>query len=465
MVNEHKMSRKKVEPWQVRAEVEARRRDPFLRRLARRFSHKPPPRDVTAAPPRAAALPEAMIEAAVVPGYEQARMWGDIYTPAFEDLLIEKNRQVLAAAESGVASAGRDRADFLALSGGGDKGAFAAGVLMGWGARGDRPCFEVVTGVSAGALAAPFAFIDRDICLEEIYTEYGAGHLYKSRGLLAFFSDALNDTTRLEELIRHYVTDLFLDQIAEEHLKGRRLLVLTTNLDAQRQVIWSLSQIAATDRPDRRDLFVKILRASSALPGLFPPVRIDVVGPDGKRYDEMHVDGGVTAELVFIPPETEVLKIEDMVFAKRRKRALYVIQNGKLGPEYSATEARLMPIAARAVQTLVKYQVIDNLLALSMTSKRNNSRFLFNAIPPSFAPRPRALFDREHARELFAVGREVGLAGRWYTTPPRSPTLLPTDLYDIAADAAVGGPLPRERDDSARAGIGGLAEAIGMEDR
>ena len=428
---------KKVEPWQIRAEAEARRSDPFLRRLARRFSRSPRRRPQTEAAIRASALPESMLEAAVVAGYERVRMWGDIYTPNFEELLIEKNRQVLAAAEAGVAPLGRDTANFLALSGGGDKGAFAAGVLAGWGERGDRPCFEVVTGVSAGALAAPFAFIDRDLCLEEIYTEYGAGHLYKSRGVRGFFSDALNDTSRLEALIRHYVTDLFLDQIAEEHLKGRRLLVLTTNLDAQRQVIWSMSQIAASDRPDRRDLFVKVLRASSALPGLFPPVHIDVVGPDGKRYDEMHVDGGVTAELVFIPPETEVLKIEDLVFKKRRQRTLYVIQNGKLGPEYAPIDPRLMPIAVRAVQTLVKYQVIDNLLALALTSKRNNSRFFFNAIPPTFTPKPRTLFDQEHARELFAAGREVGLSGRWFTSPPQSPTLLPMDLYDFATGAAV----------------------------
>ena len=435
-MNEHRMPRK-VEPWQVRAEVEARRHDPFLRRLARRFSRSPKRHPATEAASRPSALPESMLEAAVLPGYENVRMWGDVYTPVFENLLLEKNRQVLAAAEAGVAPRGLEAANFLALSGGGDKGAFAAGVLAGWGERGDRPCFEVVTGVSAGALAAPFAFIERDLCLEEIYTEYGAGHLYKSRGVRGFFSDALNDTSRLDALIRHYVTDLFLDQIAEEHLKGRRLLVLTTNLDAQRQVIWSMTQIAASNRPDRRDLFVKVLRASSALPGLFPPVHIDVVGPDGRPYDEMHVDGGVTAELVFIPPETEVLKNEDLVFKTRRERTLYVIQNGKLGPEYAAIDSKLMPIATRAVQTLVKYQVIDNLLALALTSKRNNSRFFFNAIPPSFTPRPRVLFDRDHARELFAVGREVGLSGRWFAAPPQSPTLLPMDQFDLSSNSVV----------------------------
>ena len=370
-----------------------------------------------------------------MPGFEKTRIWGDVYTPAFEESLIEKDAQVLAAAQSGVAPEGLHRADFLALSGGGDKGAFAAGLLNGWSERGDRPTFEVVTGVSAGALAAPFAFLGpaHDGCLRNIYTEYGAGHLYRSRGLRGFFSDALNDTSRLEALIKSYVTEPFLDRIAEEHGKGRRLLVLTTNLDAQRQVIWSLSAIAASGKPDRRELFVKILRASSALPGVFPPVKIDVDGGDGRMYDELHVDGGVTAELVFIPPESQILHIEERFFPGRRERTLYVVQNGKLGPEYAAIDLKLLPLALRAVQTMVKYQVIDNLLALALIARSNRQRFFFNAIPPSFQVQPHSLFDRRYARALFEAGREVGCTGKWYASPPSSPTLLPMEAFAQAA--------------------------------
>ena len=385
------------------------------------------------APVRPNALPEALLESAAVPGFERIRFWGDVYTPAFEQTLIEKNRQVREAADAGLAPWGHTKADFLALSGGGEKGAFAAGVLSGWSERGDRPTFEVVTGVSAGALAAPFAFLGQanDKCLRDIYTEYGAGQLYKSRGVRGFFSDALNDTARLETLIKTYVTDAFLDRIAEEHMKGRRLLVLTTNLDAQRQVIWGLSGIALSDRPDRRDLFVKVLRASSAIPGVFPPVKIDVMGGDGKMYDELHVDGGVTAELVFIPPESQILHIEDMFFPKRRERTLYVIENGKLGPEYNAIDLKALPLALRAVQTLVKYQVIDNLLALALITRTNQGRFFFNAIPATFNAKPHSLFDKAHAKELFEVGRQVGLSGKWFAAPPSSPTHLPTEMFEF----------------------------------
>lgn len=446
------------------ADADSRRGDAFLHRLARRFARgvRRGPAKTRARPD---ALPEAMLESAVVPGFELVRIWGDVYTPAFEESLIEKNRQVREAAGAGRASAETlTAANFLALSGGGDKGGFAAGVLAGWTERGDRPTFEVVTGVSAGALAAPFAFLgsSRDHCLREIYTEYGASHLYKSRGVRGFFTDALNDTTRLDKLIRSYVTDAFLDRVAEEHLKGRRLLVLTTNLDAQRQVIWALSAIALSNRPDRRDLFVKILRASSALPGVFPPVKIDVMGPDGKMYDELHVDGGVTAELVFIPPESQILHIEDMFFSPPRERTLYVIENGKLGPEYNAIDLAILPLALRAVQTMVKYQVIDNLLALALITKNNKGRFFFNAIPGSFAPKPHVLFDRDYAKALFEVGRGIGRSGKWFTSPPSSPTLLP--MEEIEALGAATAVSPEDRNMGRRgclqsataAGYGGI---------
>ncbi len=48
--------------------------------------------------------------------------------------------------------------ELLGISGGGENGAFGAGLLNGWTERGDRPEFFLVTGISTGALSAPFAF-------------------------------------------------------------------------------------------------------------------------------------------------------------------------------------------------------------------------------------------------------------------------------------------------------------------
>ena len=234
-------------------------------------------------------LPAHLVETAQVPGYENIRFWGDIYSKPFERMLIAKDRMVRAAAEAGIAPERARETSYLSISGGGDRGAFAAGVLAGWSERGDRPCFEAVTGVSAGALAAPFAFLGPayDASLHEIFTQNGPDQLFTARGVMGFFRDALNETTPLKALIAHYASDAVLDRIAAEHRLGRHLFVMTTNLDAQRPVIWCLSAIAASGRPDRRDLFVEVLRASSAMPGLFPPVRIKVEAGDGASYDEL----------------------------------------------------------------------------------------------------------------------------------------------------------------------------------
>jgi Patatin-like phospholipase len=285
----------------------------------------------------------------------------------------------------------------------------------------------VVSGVSAGALAAPFAFLGSayDGALQDIFTKLSAGQLYSGSGISGIFGQSLYDTAPLEKLIRHYATDDFLDKIAAEHRKGRRLLIMTTDLDSERPVIWYLSAIAASSRPDRRDLFVKILLASSAVPGLFPPVEIPVLAADGKTYDELHVDGGVTAELVFVPPEMKLPQIEDRVFGKARSRDLYVIRNGKLVPEYHASRLRAVSLASRAVATMVKYQVVADLRTLDADSKATGTKFYFNATPPSFDAADRKPFDPAYAQRLYAVGRRVGLAGTWSTTVPMSPELVP----------------------------------------
>lgn len=377
-------------------------------------------------------LPAHLVEGAQVKGYESIRFWGDIYSKPFERMLVEKDRMVRAAAAAGIAPERVRETCYLSISGGGDRGAFAAGVLAGWSERGDRPCFEAVTGVSAGALAAPFAFLGPgyDASLHEIFTQNGPDQLFKARGLMGFFRDALNETTPLKALIAHYASDDFLDRIAAEHRTGRHLFVMTTNLDAQRPVIWCLSAIAASGRPDRRHLFVEVLRASSAMPGLFPPVRIAVEAQDGKTYDELHVDGGVTAELIFTPPEARILGIEEEIFGAPRERSLYVIENGKLAPEYEPVHPRLLSLTQRAVSTLVKYQVVDNLLALSLIMKTTHGRFYFHAVPADFDAAPAAPFDTGYAKKLYEAGRKVGRTNDWATTPPLSPRLGATRTGD-----------------------------------
>ena len=188
---------------------------------------------------------------------------------------------------------------FLAISGGGEDGAFGAGLLVGWSAHGSRPHFKVVTGVSTGALTAPFAFLGAayDEKLKSIYTQTTAKDIFESRWVLAaLLDDAMSDTAPLRRTVAKFMDDKMVHDIAEEHRKGRILLVATTNLDGQRSVIWNITKIAASGSPRAPALIRDILVASAAVPGVFPPVMIDVEA-NGRQFHEMHVDGGASMQV------------------------------------------------------------------------------------------------------------------------------------------------------------------------
>ena len=196
-----------------------------------------------------------------------------------------------------------DKSNYLSLSGGGDNGAFGAGLLVGWTEQGTRPEFNLVTGISTGALIAPFAYLgkDYDRVLTEVYTQVKPSDIFKSRGFLSgFFGDGLADTSPLFQLISKHVTDDFLKKVAHEYnQRGRWLLIGTTNIDAGTPVIWNMGQIASVGSPESLELFRKILLASASIPAAFPPVMFDFM-IDGKEFQEMHVDGGATTQVFFI---------------------------------------------------------------------------------------------------------------------------------------------------------------------
>lgn len=377
------------------------------------------------------AVPVALSETAVLPGYDGARYWGDELTPAFEATMIGLYQQIKRNAEAKVGPNFLEEANFIAISGGGDNGAFTAGLMKGWTARGDRPVFEAVTGVSTGALAAPFVFLgpDHDKDLADIYLNNGSQQLYASRGLLGLLGNSLESTAPLEGLIRRYASDAFLDEIAAQARLGRKLLVASTDLDAQRPMIWDLTAVAASGRPDRRDMFVRILLASSAIPGIFPPVAFRVAATDGKTYSELHVDGGVTAEVIFVPPEAQLAELEAKIFGKLRKRTLWIVRNGKLGPEYAPSRDKMFSLASRGVLTLVKYQVLSNLRTLARETReaeKGQSNFFFQAIPQDFNSTKKSQFDLAYAKALFQCGIEVGKAGTWSSDVPATLIMVPS---------------------------------------
>jgi len=308
-------------------------------------------------------------------------------------------------------------ANFLAISGGGDNGAYGAGLLNGWTASGTRPEFKIVTGVSTGALIAPFAFLGPryDYVLEKVYTATSQKDIFKKRGLLAgLFGDAMADSAPLQAIIASYVNQALLDEIAAEGEKGRVLLVGTANLDSLEPVIWNMTALAASKDTRAITLFRQVLLASASIPGAFPPVMIDIE-VDGVRYQEMHVDGGTMAQVFFYPPSADLSQIASV----QRKRVLYVIRNARLDPDWASVNRRTMTIAARAISSLTRTQGVGDLYRIYATTQRDGIDFNLTFIPPTFNTPHLEEFDTNYMRELYSVGQKAALGGlNWHKFPP-----------------------------------------------
>ena len=304
---------------------------------------------------------------------------------------------------------------FLAVSGGGDNGAYGAGFLNGWTASGTRPEFKVVTGVSTGALIAPFAFLGPkyDYVLERVYTMTTQKDIFRKRGLTAaLFGDGMADTRPLAKVISQYVNQQLLDEIAAEYAKGRLLLVGTTNIDSMEPVIWNMTAIAASKDPRAMTLFSNVLLASASIPGAFPPVMFDV-NLGGTPYQEMHVDGGAVAQLFLYPPSLNVAN------APQRKRVAYIIRNARLDADWASTERRTMNIAMRAIDSLTRTQGIGDLYRVYATTQRDGVDFNLTFIPPSFNVPHNEMFDTAYMKALYDVGLNAAKSNyQWQKYPP-----------------------------------------------
>lgn len=376
-----------------------------------------------ATPPRQPAVPDQLQNQAQIPGLEKIR-----YRIGNLDDIAEMEREGIESIkreEAYLAASGHHGplppAVFLAISGGGDNGAFGAGLLNGWTAAGDRPTFKLVTGVSTGALTAPFAFAGPayDAKLKEVYTTISAKDILEPRSLLAALtSDAMADNHPLWKLVAKYVDQALLDVIAAEYAKGRLLLVGTTDLDARRGIIWNLTRIAASRDPKALDLFRTLMVASAAIPGAFPPTMIDVE-VSGQPYQEMHVDGGATAQVFIYPPSLHLKDETRQLGLKQRERRAYVIRNSRLDPEWSQVERSTMTIAGRAISSLIHTQGIGDLYRIYLTTQRDGVDFNLAFIPDSFNAPHTEDFDTEFMRQLYAVGYDLAAKGYpWQKKPP-----------------------------------------------
>jgi hypothetical protein len=361
----------------------------------------------------------ALAEKAEIAGLSGARYWAD-EVPADPIKEIRKRTPHMPVLGNNTARVkGRPLIETLALSGGGSDGAYGAGVLAGWTERGDRPEFEVVTGVSAGAIIAPFAYLgpQYDPALKVIWTEYQQSQVITAQFLPGLFGgSALSDTTPLAGLIAKYIDRPMLDAIAAEYQRGRVLMVLTTNLDAQRPVVWNLGEIARDPSPQALDLFRKVILASAAIPGAFPPVNFDVVA-DGKRYEEMHVDGGTTREL-FVAPVQAPLKAFDPLYPAPPIRRMYIIKNGKVAPEQDVVQQTTLKIAARSIATLIKSQNWSELYRIYRLAIDGGADFNFTAVPADFNFKTNQIYDPKYQLALYERGVATGKASAWLKAPP-----------------------------------------------
>ena len=373
-------------------------------------------------------VPESLVLHAAPQGLAHVRFWGDEVPKevvAFVQLHMPSVKRMASGTER---EGGRPIVEYLALSGGADEGAFGAGLLVGWTKRGDRPRFEIVTGVSAGALIAPYAFLGPayDAQLVELWTKIDAKMVATPQVLAGLLgAEALADTTPLRELIAKHVDRRMLRRIAEEYRSGRLLMVGTTNLDAQRQVIWNMGEIAVAAARDRAaaQLFRDVLLASASIPGVFPPVHVKVRVGD-RIYEEMHVDGGTTRH-VFVAPAQFSLRTFDGFYPQPPIRRVYVVRNAKLGPVYDTVKPNTLAIGARSLFTMTKSQAIGDLNHIYAMTQRDGAEFRLASIPMSFSETSSQPFDPVYMKALFETGYAMGLDGNaWVRTPPEAVSMV-----------------------------------------
>jgi patatin-like phospholipase/acyl hydrolase len=308
----------------------------------------------------------------------------------------------------------------LAISGGAANGAYGAGLLSGWTQFGTRPVFKVVTGISTGAIIAPFAFLGSkyDGRLEEFCTKYSTKDIMK---ISIPFVNSFASPRPLKRHIDKYFDGQLLKEIAAEYNKGRRLYVGTTNLDAQRLAIWDMGKIASIGDDKALTLFREIILASASIPIAFPPVRLRVQAGD-KTYDEMHVDGGVVKQVFFL--YDVVQGMEDAAKEKgtdirNMRYKIYVIRNGYVDSIWKEVPDRLSAIAERTVDTMVNAQSIGDIYQLYTFTKLGKGDFNLAYIPVTHVSKAKEFFDPAEMRELFDIGfKEAARGYDWKKVPP-----------------------------------------------
>jgi len=371
-------------------------------------------------------LPEEYLDKAEIAGMPQIRDWGAEKSEYFQKDLEDAIRQHISSMPEGY-NIEDDEFNILAISGGGSNGAFGTGLLNGWDASGTRPVFRLVTGISTGALVAPFAFLggEYDAEIGRLFTSVTTEDIFKKKsffgilGSLIGSSDSIADSAPLAGLIAQNIDEEMLNDIAKAHSEGRRLYVATTNFDARKLVVWNMGAIASSGHPKALELFRSIILASCSMPVAFPAVYFDVEA-DGQTYDEMHVDGGVMTEVFFYG---NILDLDEAVKNLGIKRhvndRIFIIRNNQIGARYEEVEIDVLSIAGRALSSLTTTQGVGDLYRIYAVTQREGIEFNLASVPHDFKPNPKEAFDQVEMKRLYDLGYDMALNGYpWEKLPP-----------------------------------------------
>ncbi|MFC1548682.1 patatin-like phospholipase family protein [Candidatus Omnitrophota bacterium] len=372
---------------------------------------------------RRKAVPANLVDKAVVPGFKDIRTFADVASPVFEADLIKSIKEEPAGAFP-VNADGKKEYVILAISGGGANGAYGAGIINGWTKNGTRPNFKMITGISTGALIAPFAFLgeDYDDELKRMYTTMSTEDIMRSKAVVNVKGvNSLADNAGLQRIIENNVTEEILAAVAEEHKKGKRLYVCTTNLDTKRLVVWDMGKIAQVGNKKALTLFQDILLASAAIPMIFPPMYIDVV-VDREKYKEIHVDGGTVTQvsaMVRVFGGLREALAKEGIDRSKKKVTLYLIRNGYVTPHWSRVRNNLTSIAESSMDTMITNQGIGDIYRIHALTKLRDIDFNLAYIPVDYVPAAKEMFDTEEMIRLFDLGFDEASKGYpWKKKPP-----------------------------------------------
>ncbi|ENM6583207.1 patatin-like phospholipase family protein [Vibrio alginolyticus] len=343
---------------------------------------------------------------------EPLRMWAN----EAPDFLYSAHNQTTPIKVEG------EQLNILALSGGGVNGAYGAGVLMGLQEKGELKDYAIITGVSAGALIAPFVFIGGDAMpkMKEVMLNINDKNILGKKNFLnTLFKDAFTDGENLYDFIADAYPEPMIEAMAQQHRNGKRLFIGSTHFDSGELVIWNIGAIANSDLADKSELIYKVLAASASIPGVFPPQFIDVEH-DGETLEELHVDGGLAAQVFFNPSNFNYQQISDALGLEKAPQ-LDVIRNGALKAPYRPLKDKGLDLVSKSVSSLTLAQTRGDLYRMKYISEINDIEMQFTYIDQDFryAKVTKDMFDHRYLLTIYEYGFKKATQGQlWVTELP-----------------------------------------------